>query len=263
MIEERNHLTQIYYYCTSMIKIFIDFDGTITTRDVGDAMFISFGGDICREYIRKYRAGDLTAEECFNLECRSCNGISKTDLDLFLDSQSIDSTFIDFHRYCKEQEIPHFILSDGMDYYIKRILENNGIADIPFFTNHLEVISLGYERGILLEPSFPFLDENCDRCACCKRNHMLAQTADDDIIVYIGEGFSDRCPVRYADIVFAKDELLTYCQQENISYFEYRTFSDVKARLQMLVSKKQSKKNYGLHKRRQAQLATRDVYLGG
>ena len=38
------------------------------------------------------------------------------------------------------------------------------------------------------------------------------------MIVYVGDGYSDRCPVQYADIVFAKGDLQTYCQEQNISY---------------------------------------------
>lgn len=246
-----------------MINIFIDFDGTITTQDVGDAMFIAFGGDICRDHIDRYRSGGISAVECFSLECNACTNTAKSDLDSFLDNQKIDSTFIDFHKYCIEQDIPHYILSDGMDYYIDKILKHHGINDIPYRANHLELVPLDGTGKTVFQPSFPYEDEECDRCACCKRNQMLSKSADDDILVYIGEGYSDRCPVRYADIVFAKDELLVYCQQENISFFEYRTFTDVKLRIESLISKKNLKNNYGLRKRRQAQLAVRDLLLGG
>ena len=89
-------------------------------------------------------------------------------------------------------------------------------------------------------------------------------SADDDVIVFIGEGYSDRCPARYADIVFAKDELLSYCQQENISYFEYQSFSDITKRLQkMLDNKLRNGRIAGVRKRRQAELARRAVFLGG
>jgi len=246
-----------------MLKIFIDFDGTITKKDVGDALFINFGGKQCLDFIEEYRQGRMSAVECFQKECIACGSIDKKELDNFIDAQEIDETFKDFKLFCQKNNIEIFILSDGMDYYINHILKNNNITDVPFYTNHLQLESLDGSSRFLLKPSFPFTDENCDRCACCKRNHMLSLSADDDIIIYIGEGYSDRCPVRYADLVFAKDDLLKYCQQENISYFEYRSFADVTDRLKVLLANKNTKKNYGIKKRRQAQLAAREVFLGG
>ena len=53
-------------------------------------------------------------------------------------------------------------------------------------------------------------------CANCKRNHLLTKSGDESVIVYIGNGSSDQCPSRYADIVFAK-LLLTLREAENIT----------------------------------------------
>ena len=79
---------------------------------------------------------------------------------------------------------------------------------------------------------------------------MLTRSGEEDIIVYIGEGYSDRCPVQYADIVFARDALQTYCQEQNISYFLYSTFDDVIARLASLVSKKKLRKRLAAETKR-------------
>jgi 2-hydroxy-3-keto-5-methylthiopentenyl-1-phosphate phosphatase len=90
---------------------------------------------------------------------------------------------------------------------------------------------------------------------------MLTASADDDLIVYIGEGYSDRCPARFADIIFAKDELLRFCQRENISYFAYATFADIQDRMKDIVNATSRKR--GHRKRRQAEIARRNVLLGG
>ncbi|HEY4612759.1 MAG TPA: 2-hydroxy-3-keto-5-methylthiopentenyl-1-phosphate phosphatase, partial [Bacteroidota bacterium] len=106
-------------------------------------------------------------------------------------------------------------------------------------------------------PSFPYRDEECDRCGNCKRNHLLTISGDDDVLVYVGDGISDRCPVRYADIVFAKHSLVSYCQRQNISYYRYRTFGDVQARLEALLAQKR------VRQRREAAIARRDVFMRG
>ncbi|MBI1803570.1 MAG: MtnX-like HAD-IB family phosphatase [Ignavibacteriae bacterium] len=242
-----------------MVRVFVDFDGTITRPDVGDAMFERFGGKQCSDAVEDYRKGSISAVECYRRESAACGTMDKSVLDSFLDSQEIDETFIAFVAFCCDRSLELTIVSDGMDYYIKRILDRHGLGDVKFYSNHLALVPVNGSAQIRFEPSFPYTDEVCDRCACCKRNHILTHSADEDIVVYVGEGYSDRCPARYADAVFAKDELLKYCMEENISYFEYRTFADVEERLRALLDN--PGKRPALRKRRRAALARREAFI--
>ena len=244
-----------------MLKILIDFDGTITTCDVGDAMFEHFGGHQCAGIIEAYHQERISAAECFRQESAACGDVTMITLDAFLDQQQIDPTFPAFVQFCADAGYDMTILSDGMDYYISRILSNHGLSGVRFFSNHLNFENAGKNSLVRFEPEFPYQDETCDRCACCKRNHILTSSADDDTIVYVGEGYSDRCPARYADVVFAKDNLLRYCQKENISYFEYRSFADIQDRMVKTFSQPGKKRLF--RKGKQAERARRDVFLGG
>jgi HAD superfamily phosphoserine phosphatase-like hydrolase len=189
-----------------MINVFIDFDGTITKGDFGDLFFERFGGKAATQAVKDYRSGLINAVECFTREADACVMSAEGEAAEFIDQQKIDPTFIDFVNFCNqhkdgERQIKYFIVSDGLDYYIERILQNNSLQNIPYFSNRVTFV----ERD----------------------NHILTLSGDDNIIVYIGEGYSDFCPVKYADIVFAKDELQTHCQKENISYNLYKNFKDV------------------------------------
>jgi 2-hydroxy-3-keto-5-methylthiopentenyl-1-phosphate phosphatase len=244
------------------LKIFTDFDGTITINDVGDAMFERFGGLRCREYIDEYRKGLISAAECFRKEAAACGELNQQDLDVFLDSQPIDMTFMPFVEFCNSQQIDVTVFSDGMDYYIRRILNRTGVRDISVFSNALNVTPVSGSSLVRFEPEFPYLNESCDRCACCKRNIMLTQSGEDDILICIGEGYSDRCPVKYADIVFAKDHLAEYCREEQLPFYEYRSFGDIKERLNEMIQVHESKPGKTrLHKRRQAELARRELFI--
>ncbi len=242
------------------VNIFVDFDGTITLRDVGDAMFERFGGIRSTEAIDRYRRGELSAVECFRTECDACGTVDKRALDAFIDAQQVDPTFADFLAFCDANGFQCWVLSDGMDHYIDRILDRRGFR-VRRFSNALEFVPAGEASHVTLRPSFPFTDEVCDRCACCKRNHMLTLSGDDDLIVYVGEGYSDRCPARHADIIFAKDELLRYCRSEKIPCREYGTFGDIVRHLQKLSAAPGGSR--GFRKRRQAELARRAVFSGG
>ena len=42
--------------------------------------------------------------------------------------------------------------------------------------------------------------------------------------MFAGDGVSDTCPARKADFVFAKDGLLSYCQQQGLPHLELTDF---------------------------------------
>ncbi len=237
------------------LKIFVDFDGTITTEDVGNGFFLKFGGPRCSALVREYRAGEISAVECFRREAEALGFVNKTEADQFFKAQPVDRGFKDFVLFCKEQGIDVAILSDGLDYYIREILEANDIRDVPFFANHAEFIpenGMGYK----LHLRFPYTDAECTRCACCKRNILLTRSGEEDILAYVGEGYSDTCPAQYADIVFAKDHLQSFCQRENITYYPYANFHDVIERLRTL-----STDGKRFRKRRRAELRRREAFL--
>ncbi len=219
------------------LRVFVDFDGTITRQDVGNALFRTFGGPACDRLVEQYRAGGLGARECFRGEAAAMGRFRVEAFNAFIDAQEIDGSFRGLVDLCDSASIDLRIISDGLDYYITRILAARGFAGIPFFANTLSLVDAQEDGTARAAVAFPHADAGCDRCACCKRNIMLTLSADEDVICLIGDGYSDRCPARYADIVFAKDALRTWCQQENISYYPYSSFEDVTARLRTLASR--------------------------
>lgn len=235
------------------LNVFVDFDGTITRQDVGNAFFREFGGDICAQHVAAYKAGEISAKELFRREVSAIGVLDESRAETFLRGQRIDESFKGFVDFCRARGIGLHIVSDGLDYYIARILSYNGIGDVSFFANRLDVVR---ENGMArLAIGFPHDDAECTRCACCKRNIMMTLSGDDDIIAYVGEGYSDRCPAQYADIVFAKDELQKFCQESNISYLLYSSFDDVVQRLEGLLARKK------LRPRREATMKRRDLFI--
>lgn len=222
---------------TAPLKLFVDFDGTITRGDVGNMFFRAFGGDACDALIRRYRAGEISARECFLGEAASMGRVAPEALERFVARQEIDPSFPALVDFCRQRGVDLLIVSDGLDWYIRRILAANGCAEVPFVSNIASLAHPDADGRAEVELAFPHPDGVCERCACCKRNIMLTGSGDGDILGYVGEGFSDRCPVRYADIVFAKDVLQTYCQNENISYYPYGSFDDVVSRLRLLLDR--------------------------
>lgn len=218
------------------MKIYCDFDGTIAVEDVGNAFFETFAGDSIWTDISCYERGEITAQELYQRTVSKLAGLSDEALDEFCRSKEIDPTFVPFVDWCESLGIPLTIVSDGMDVYVQRLLRFHNL-DVRFYCNELHLMPDGSARVV-----FPFADEMCDLCANCKRNHLMVNSADDDIIVMIGDGYSDRCPVKYADVVFAKSSLEKYCQRENVTFTAFRTFDDVRRKLESILSKKRFRK---------------------
>jgi len=238
-----------------MIRVYCDFDGTVASSDVGDLLFRTLAGEKAIAIVRRYLDGEINARECLQQECAAVGHATPAMVERFLDGLRLDPAFPDFVRFCDERNVPLIILSDGLDFYVSRLLERNGLQHLRWYANHLDFVPEG--DRIRLVPSFPYRDAECEQCANCKRNHLLTTSGDDDIIVYVGDGISDRCPVRYADVVFAKKRLVRYCQEQNVTYHEYSTFADVRRRLEELMQRKRMKK------RRVAEMARREVFLQG
>jgi len=232
------------------IKVFCDFDGTITKNDVGDLFFETFGDrNYYSSLVVKWRDYEISSKEMWEKIAEKVK-VDYVEAEKLILSQEIDIYFIDFVKWARENEIEVFILSDGFDFYIKRILDKYGLFDVKFFSNKLWI-----EDG-KVKVDFPYPDSICRICGNCKRNHMLTLSGDDDIIVYIGDGYSDRCPAEYADVVFGKKELLKYCRAKNIPVYEFETFKDVMEQFERFLSGRKR-----LRKRWQAELKRREVFM--
>jgi len=236
------------------LKIFTDFDGTVTLFDVwmeiGD-IFIR-DKDTWTQTIRKFENQEICTRECFIKECELMVDFDLDTFDKVIARQRLDPKFPDFYEYCKSNNFPITILSEGMDYYISGVLKKYGL-DIPFYSNRI-IIS---EDKKSFEIDFPYSDSDCTKCGTSKRNILMNNTADDEISVYIGDGFSDTCVVNYADIVFAKRSLASYCWKNNITYFEFQTFGDIIKKIDKI---KNSRK---LKQRDSARNKRREVFLRG
>ena len=238
-----------------MMRIYSDFDGTIAVHDIGNKLFQKYVGPKALEIVKHYLNGTMTARECLTQECAAVPSVTAKELESFVHQFSLDPSFGAFVEFCRHRNIPLVVLSDGLDFYVERLLKKHGHQGLPFYSNHLEFVQQGGVTKMV--PSFPYTDAECPLCGNCKRNHLLTFSGDDDIIVYIGDGISDRCPVRFADIVFAKGSLIRYCQDQNVTYHEFRDFTDVMSRLELLLKRKR------IRKRREAEMARREVFAQG
>jgi 2-hydroxy-3-keto-5-methylthiopentenyl-1-phosphate phosphatase len=205
-----------------------DFDGTISQRDVGHHFFGTFISDRARwlDLLQQWRLGLISSKECLEKEIELVRA-DREDLDTFIGNEGIDPFFKDFVDFCERHGVDILIASDGLDYYIDWLLVRFGLGYLNFKANHL-VMEDASLRGI----EFPYYDTmECTRCGNCKRFHVENLKREGLFCVYIGNGYSDRCPAEHADMVIAKGELLEHCREQGISHAVFENFRDVEREL--------------------------------
>lgn len=202
-----------------MIRLFLDFDGTVAVNDVGDAFFQTFGQ--FEPVHSELLAGKHSVATYYRISAGHLRGVTPEALQAFTEGQELDPAVSDLIRWCSDVGIDVAIVSDGFDLYIKPMMARAGLGHIPVFCN-----TLTYEDG-LWSPHFPGASESCSCfCASCKRNVLLT-SAPTDVLVYVGDGRSDRCAVEHADVVFAKSDLIAWCVANGIPHHNVHTMFDV------------------------------------
>ena len=224
------------------ISIFSDFDSTISILDVGDELFKKYG-DFDKHY-NNFITGLYDIRELNKQLCNSLNNnLTFAEITSFAIKQEIDPFFIKFISFCNNNNINFTIVSDGYDAYIKPILQHYQLDYLPLFCNSL------IRKNNFFEPHFYGAVEGC-KCttASCKRNVVINNSNNEDIIIYIGDGHTDFCGAEHSDVIFAKLRLATYCNKNKIPHHPYKTFFDIYRILDSRI------KNNNLHQRHQAKM---------
>jgi 2,3-diketo-5-methylthio-1-phosphopentane phosphatase len=211
------------------LRVVCDFDGTITKQDTADAIFSRFAAPEWHDIEALWEAGEIGSAACMRRQMELVNA-SLPELDAALDELEIDPAFPAFHAFCAERDIELMIVSDGVDYFIRRILQGAGLPRLPIRANRL--IQKGERRFSL---GHPHKVQDCASGAGTCKCARAAPTATDQRTVLIGDGRSDFCVAHEADIVFAKKSLLRYTREQGIAAFEYASFADIQAAFETLL----------------------------
>jgi 2-hydroxy-3-keto-5-methylthiopentenyl-1-phosphate phosphatase len=242
------------------LKIFCDFDGTLTKNDVWVNSLGKFikAQDKFNVICDLFNNLQITAKQCLTRELALVENFDFKKFNGYLDNEELDDYAKRFLDYCKENNFDVFIISEGLDYYIHYILKKEDL-DLKVYCNKLLTETGPGGKIMSVKCEFPYSDENCEWCGMSKRNILISNTNDfeNEISVFIGDGTSDSCIANYADIVFAKKSLASYCWKNNITYFEYTNFLDVMNKLNKLIEQRKIKQ------RQISKTNRRDVLLGG
>ena len=202
--------------------VLCDFDGTISLRDMGYVLVNQFTSGNWETIDRDFREGKIGSKEAYSRIAKILTGDEAAILHFVQEHSDIDPSFPTFYQYCRENNMDIKIVSDGLDFYIRKILEIHRLSEIPYYANCTHFL-----KGGRMEISFPHSEEECGLCGTCKKKLVQIYRKEYDSIFFVGNGLSDRCAAREADFVFAKDSLYTYCTEQDIICHFFKDFLEI------------------------------------
>ena len=119
--------------------ILCDFDGTVSVEDITDSLLERFGRPGWQAIEQAWRRGEMGSHDCMAQQVALLEA-SREEIDAHLDAMSIDRAFPLFAEAAHEAGMPLTIVSDGLDYAIRRILGQHGLGDLPIIANRLETV---------------------------------------------------------------------------------------------------------------------------
>lgn len=200
-----------------MKTIYCDFDGTITKRDAVNTFFELYAPKEWLESEKLWIEGKISSRENAIKQVSLLREVSEKELNDYIYSIEIDDGFLEFIKFVKKNNINFTILSDGFDLFIEKTLKRFNIEGIPFYANHLI-----YENQ-KFKIDFPYYNESCDKkagmCKCAR--------VKESCFCYIGDGTSDLCIAKKADVLFATKSLHEYCNKNLIKHNYFESFYDI------------------------------------
>jgi 2-hydroxy-3-keto-5-methylthiopentenyl-1-phosphate phosphatase len=206
------------------LAVVTDFDGTLMLEDVGDFL-------MDRLKVREQPETKLVSRMFKEKKIGSLEWIKVAYTFLAPHQQIIDDLLtqvrlregaLEFLEFCRKMSIPVTVLSDGMEYYVRKLLDRYDIQVEQVIVNPIRYTGQGgYELGTQNR------NEACRWCGCCKAEVVRSMKESGRQIVYIGDGSSDFYGSSFADWVFARGSLTGYLQQDEVPYYPFESFYDV------------------------------------
>lgn len=201
----------------SRTSVFIDFDGTISTTDVGVHVLERCAPDDWRIIDEQFRRGVIDSRECILDEWELVEGDEAT-LRAIAAEVTLDPGVGPLVEALRAAGAELTVVSDGFGFYVEDAVRPFAL---DVLTNDVDFTT----RQLL----FPNEDRCCPCASCgtCKQAPIKDAHHRGQRTVLVGDGASDRKAALLADVVFAKDALASWCGAFGVRYIPFDTLSDV------------------------------------
>ncbi|MBI5479671.1 MAG: HAD-IB family phosphatase [Deltaproteobacteria bacterium] len=180
------------------MPIVTDFDYTLTTIDVGDALCDRFAPPEWHAIDDRWQRGEVSLPAAQREIWSLLRATAAAVRDFVATTARLRPGVPEFFRACRERALPVYVGSGGFDFYLEPLLEPHRPALAGLYCSrgvfHGDRLALQFLTGL-----------ECPSCAVCKgRLCDLARAAHPgERLVFLGDGASDRCAIGHADLVLA------------------------------------------------------------
>jgi 2-hydroxy-3-keto-5-methylthiopentenyl-1-phosphate phosphatase len=202
----------------------VDFDGTVTREDLLDTIASRFGDPVVYQEVEDgLDEGRMPLREVITREFRPVRKPLEEVVRWELENVHIRPGFGELVELARKRGWRFVIVSSGFHELIEPILEREGVA-VELHANRVDPRQDGWQ----VQWQY---DEHCDVCGeSCKRS-IVREFGGDGEIVYVGDGYSDRCAAEASDRVFATRGLARYLEERGVPYEPFDDFHEIAERL--------------------------------
>jgi 2-hydroxy-3-keto-5-methylthiopentenyl-1-phosphate phosphatase len=202
---------------------FLDYDGTATTRECNEVVLQALVGDAWRPFEDEVRAGRLSHAECFSRQIGLVEAPRAQLLGAMVDAAEPAPGLAEFLPALRAGGGRATVVSAGFREVIEAVWRRHDLPAVELAASELDGSGPG-GAGPLGGPPYrvaysPRLGD-CPRCgpASCKAAVLRHLRRPDDVVWVFGDGASDLCPAREADLVFARGHLAGLCAAEGLPW---------------------------------------------
>jgi 2-hydroxy-3-keto-5-methylthiopentenyl-1-phosphate phosphatase len=198
------------------MQIVVDWDGTATVEDtLIEAMRVFGDWQLYLDAAAALKRGEITLHEEIG---RDVTGI-KAPLGE-VQRWVVENIELrpGFHEFAEKHR--PVIVSSNFRELIEPVLAREGL-ELEVRANHVEAHPDGW-RATFTNP---------DACGTCGEPCKRADLGDAQHLVYVGDGYSDRCAAQAADRIFARRALARYLDEHGVAYEPFEDFYDIERAL--------------------------------
>lgn len=196
----------------------LDFDGTVTESDLLDRIALEFGDPVVyREVEDALHEGRLPLRDVIVREFRPVTAPLEEVVDWVLAEAKVRRGFAAFVREAQAAGWDVHVVSSGFHELIEPVLDREGV-DVLLHANRVDASPTGWR----VDWRYP---DDCEHCGeSCKRAML-----PDGYVVYVGDGYSDRCAALASDRVFATSGLARYLSERGTPFEPFSDFHALSA----------------------------------
>jgi 2-hydroxy-3-keto-5-methylthiopentenyl-1-phosphate phosphatase len=201
-------------------SVVIDFDGTITEDDLLDTIARDFGDPaVYQEVEDGLEAGTMPLREVITREFEPVTTPLDEVVAWVLENVRVRAGFREFVGQAQAEGWDVHVVSSGFHELIEPVLDRESV-DVLLHANRVDAS----EDGWRVDWRYP---DDCDHCGeSCKR-----ALVPDGYVVYVGDGYSDRCAALASDRVFATAGLARHLSERGTPFEPFSDFHALSAAL--------------------------------